>query len=117
MDKIIITSSGILAIAGIYWFFFGKKDEFMETKNLWDIVVDGGYRPSTIRVKQGQKTSLTFTRRDPNACLEEFIIEDFKIKEYLPMNKPVSVTITPQSKGSFGFHCGMNMFHGNIVIT
>lgn len=27
MDKIIVTIAGIAAIVGIYWFFFGKKEE------------------------------------------------------------------------------------------
>ncbi len=89
----------------------------MEAQSSWDIVVDGGYKPNIITLKQGQKSTLTFTRKDPNTCLEDFIIEDFKIKKYLPMNEPVSVTITPPSKGSFGFHCGMNMFHGRIEVV
>lgn len=117
MDKIIVSVVGITGIAAIYWFFFGKKEEIMQAKNSWDITVNGGYQPNTITIHQGQPATLTFTRRDPNTCLEDFIIEDFKIKQYLPMNKPVSVTITPPSKGTFGFHCGMNMFHGRIVVV
>lgn len=117
MEKILISVLGIGFIGAIYWFFFGKKEKVMEAKSSWDILVDGGYKPSVITLKAGQKSTLTFTRKDPNTCLEDFIIEDFKIKQYLPLNKPVSVTITPPSKGAFGFHCGMNMFHGRIEIV
>lgn len=117
MDKIIVTITGLLTIIGIYWFFFGKKEEAMEAKNSWDILVEGGYKPATIAVPLGKKTTLTFTRKDPNSCLEEVIIEDFKIKEFLPINKPVTITISPAKTGTFRMHCGMNMFHGKIEVV
>ena len=116
MDKIIVTLSGISLIAIIYWFFFGKKEEAMDAKNSWNITVDGGYKPATIKVFKDKPATLTFTRRDPNSCLEELVFPDYKIKEYLPLNKPVTVTLPPPPKPS-GFHCGMNMFHGRIEIS
>lgn len=117
MDKIIITITGLGIIGAIYWFFFGKKEEAMEANSALTIIVDGGYTPNSIRLKQGKKTTLTFIRKDPNTCLEDFYIPDFKVKEYFPMNKPVDITLTPPTKGTFGFHCGMNMFHGKIEVT
>lgn len=116
MDKIIITLSGISMITTIYWFFFGKKEEVMDAKNSWDITVDGGYKPVTIKVFKDKPATLTFTRRDENSCLEELVFPDYKIKEYLPMNKPVTITLPPPHKSS-GFHCGMNMFHGRIEVA
>jgi plastocyanin domain-containing protein len=114
MDKIIVSSVGIAFIGAIYWFFFGKIEKSSSETH---ILVDGGYKPSVIRIPQGKSTTLTFVRKDPNTCLEDFYIPDFKIKEYLPMNKPVVITLTPPSKGTFGFHCGMNMFHGKIEVV
>lgn len=117
MDKIIVTALGIASIAGIYWFFFGKKEEHMEPKNSWDILVEGGYNPSTIFIPSGKPSTITFTRKDPSSCLEEVVLPDFKIKKFLPLNESVTITVSPAKPGAYSMHCGMNMFHGRIVVT
>jgi len=117
MDKVIVTSSGIALIAVIYWFFFGKKEEVMETNSAWDILVEGGYKPSTIRIPAGKSSTITFTRKDSNTCLEEIVLPDFKIKKFLPLNEPVAITVSPTKPGAYTMHCGMNMFHGRIVVV
>jgi plastocyanin domain-containing protein len=55
-------------------------------------------------------------RTDSNNCLEEVILSDFKIRKHLPLNQKVSVTITPQVEGEFDYACGMNMYHGKIIV-
>jgi len=117
MDKIIVSIVGMVGIAAIYWFFFGKKEEAVTAENSMTIAVDGGYKPNVIRLKQGKKTTLTFIRRDANSCLEELVFPDYKIKKYLPMNKPVAITLSPTQKGTSVFHCAMNMFHGRIEVV
>ncbi len=123
MDKLIVSTTGIAIIAGIYWFFFGKKlseaksrSAGEEASDTWSITVSGGYKPKTIKVVKDKPATLTFTRTDPTACLEEIVFPDYKIKEFLPLNKPVTITLPPPHKPS-GFHCGMNMFHGRIEIA
>lgn len=117
MDKLLVTLFGLFGMYGIYWFFFGKKDDTVETKQDWTIVVDGGYAPSTIKISKNKPATITFTRNDPNSCLEEINIDAFRIKAYLPLGKSVTVTIPPAPSGTYGMHCGMNMFHGRIVVV
>jgi plastocyanin domain-containing protein len=112
-----VTFLGLGLICFIYWFFFGKNDDAIKTSVNGEIIVRGGYKPSIIKVQANQETKLTFLRKDENSCLEEIVIPDFKIKEYLPMNTPVSIRITPTHKGEFDFHCGMNMYHGKIIVV
>ena len=81
-----------------------------------DIIVDGGYSPSTIVVKKGQTIKLNFLRKDPSSCLEEVVLGEFKIRRYLPLNKKVTIEIKPQKEGEFPFECGMNMYHGKIIV-
>ncbi len=116
MDKIIVSIVGVSLIGFIYWFFFGKSNETVSVGESIDIDVDGGYKPESIKIKNGKTTKLIFTRTDPNSCLEEIIIPDFKIKEYLPLNKKVEITITPNKPGIYQTHCGMGMFHGKIIV-
>lgn len=117
LDKIIALIFSLSGIIFTYWFFLGKKDEVVDVKDNADIIVKGGFNPSTIAVRKGETTTLNFTRRDSNPCLEEVVLSDFKIKKYLPMNKKVSIPITPEKAGKYDITCGMNMFHGKIIVS
>lgn len=111
-----MTLSGFGLIAFIYFFFFGKKEEEAVAGETPKILVDGGYKPANIRIKKGKTTILKIIRRDPNSCLEEIVLPEFKIKKFLPLNEEVEIPINPQKSGEFGFHCGMNMYHGKLIV-
>lgn len=117
IDEIIVT---LLSFAGIFftfWFFLMKKEDVVEAREEIDIIVDGGYSPETIQIPVGKTTKLNFTRKDPSSCLEEVVLSDFNIRKYLPLNKKVSVEITPKTEGKYQFSCGMNMFHGKLIVV
>ena len=117
MDKILVISGGIGLIAFIWWFFFGKREGVtVVAEGKVDVVVDGGYKPAVIKIKKGEKTTISLLRKDPNSCLEEFILPDFKVSKFLPVGEKVDIEITPTKSGEFGFHCGMNMFHGKVIV-
>lgn len=116
MDKIIVTVGGGALIAFIYWFFFGKREGVVKVEGKVQILVSGGYKPENIEIKKGKETKLVFERTDPSSCLEEVVIPDFKIRRYLPSGKKTEIKITPEREGVFEIHCGMNMFHGKIVV-
>lgn len=114
-DKIfvLIGSTGLIGI--IYWFFLGSSQKKVSVKKSVNIAVSGGYDPSSITVPVNQPITITFLRTDPTSCLEEVIIPDLKIKRTLPLNQSVSVTFTIPQPGEYPFHCGMNMYHGQII--
>lgn len=116
IDKVLITILGIGGIVFTYWFFLMKREKEVIASGSIDITVEGGYSPSTISIPKGKTTKLNFLRKDPTDCLEEVVLSDFKIKRYLPLNQKVTVEVTPQRSGEFGFSCGMNMFHGKIIV-
>ncbi len=91
LDKLIVTTIDLFVIFFVYWFFLMKRENQVEVSDSVDIIVDGGYSPSTIVVKKGQLTKINFLRKDPSSCLEEVVIEDFKIRKYLPLNKKITV--------------------------
>jgi plastocyanin domain-containing protein len=117
VDKIVVSSIGAFIVAGIYWFFFGNKKDSAEALGSVTIIVEGGYKPKNIKIPKNQTTSLIFLRKDTNTCLEELVLPDFKIKKYLPVHKPITITLSPKKLGTYNFHCGMNMFHGTIEVT
>jgi len=116
LDEIVVLILGSGLIVFVYWFFLMKKEEVVEAQGEIDIVVEGGYTPSSIVLKLGQLTTINFLRKDPSSCLEEVVAPEFKLKKYLPLNEKVSVEITPKETGEFTFSCGMNMYHGKIVV-
>jgi plastocyanin domain-containing protein len=117
IDKIIVLIISILGIIFTYWFFLRKNDKEIEViGDEIDILVQGGYKPASVIIPLNKTTKLNFLRKDSSSCLEEVVLADFKIKKFLPMNEKVSIRLTPQKKGEFGFSCGMNMFHGKIIV-
>ncbi len=118
LDKILVAIASIGGVVLTYWFFLMKKEgeAVVVAAGNVDIVVEGGYSPSVISIPKGQATTINFTRRDPSSCLEEVVLPDFRVRKYLPLNKKVPITLTPQKSGEFDFACGMNMFHGKIIV-
>lgn len=116
VDKIFVTIFGFLAIAFTYWFFLMKREKEVVAQDEIDIVVEGGYSPEVISIPKGKTTKLNFIRKDPSDCLEEVVLPDFKIRKRLPLNQKVTIEITPTKTGTFGFACGMNMFHGKLLV-
>lgn len=116
MDKIIVALGGLGIIGFIWWFFFGKQDEAVLAGETVNILVNGGYSPESIKIKNNKTTKLIFKRTDKNSCLDEIVIPDFKIKKYLPLNTDVEINITPKKAGVYKTQCGMGMFHGKIIV-
>ena len=116
IDKIIVVIFGLIGIVFTYWFFLMKKEDVVSVADSVDITVKGGYSPSTISIPKGKTTKINFMRSDPSSCLEEVVLSDFKIRKYLPINQKVTIEVTPKESGEFDFTCGMNMFHGKIIV-
>lgn len=117
IDQVIILAGGALSMTFVYWFFFMKKEEVVKANEKIEIIVSGGYKPSTIEIPVNKKTEISFLRKDASSCLEEVVLSEFKIKKFLPVNKKVSIEIKPEKKGVYDFSCGMNMFHGKLIVN
>lgn len=116
MDKLLVAVFGFSGIVFTYWFFLMKKEKEVAVKTEVDITVSGGYSPEVVSIPLGKTTKINFIRTDPTDCLSEVVLPDFRIKKELPLDKKVTVEITPEKKGEFGYACGMNMYHGKIVV-
>jgi plastocyanin domain-containing protein len=117
IDKVLVLLVSASAILFTYWFFLMRKEkEVSAVGDSVDIIVEGGYKPEVISIPAGKTTKINFLRKDPSSCLEEVVLGDFKIRKFLPLNQQVSIEVTPQKKGEFGFSCGMSMFHGKLIV-
>ena len=115
-DKIVVTVVGFIGMAFTYWFFLMKNEKEVAVYGSVDITVEGGYSPEVISIPKGKTTKISFIRKDPSSCLEEVVLGDFKVRKYLPLNQKVTVELTPQKSGEFVYACGMNMYHGKIIV-
>ncbi len=112
---------GLTLIAFTLWFFFGQRESEKAALGVGGvqeikIIVQGGYSPDRIEVKQGQPVRLLFQREESTACTEQVIFSDFGIARMLPQGQIVPIEFTPTKSGEFTFHCGMNMVRGQLLV-
>jgi plastocyanin domain-containing protein len=81
-----------------------------------EIVVDGGYKPAQVEVRQGERVRLKFVRKEYAGCTREVVIPALGIRRELPPNKVVTIDLPALAPGEYEFRCGMNMVRGAIVV-
>ncbi|HYP29878.1 MAG TPA: cupredoxin domain-containing protein [Blastocatellia bacterium] len=120
--EIIVNVSGLAAIAWVIWYFWAWRGESVSARTSAggvqeiDVTVKGGYQPSTIVARAGERLRLNFTRREASLCGEEVVIPDFGKRAHLPENKSVTLEVTPDEPGEYEFTCGMNMYRGKLIV-
>ena len=120
--QILVVIVVVAAIAFIAWWFFGKHDQGQSQAQVKGnsqearITVNGGYSPETVVLKQGVPAKLVFNRLDKSNCLKEVVFKDFGISEELPIKQDKIIEIDTIKAGEYTYACGMDMFHGKVVI-
>ncbi len=81
-------------------------------------VTENGFEPKEIKVKKGQPVTLSFLRTTDRTCIKAIDIPAEKVKNFaLPLDKAVTLTITPAKAGVEKFHCtAMAMGDGRIIV-
>lgn len=78
-------------------------------------VTASGFEPKDLKLKKGEPTEITFTRVAEGTCITA-VVGLTKNKIDLPLNKPVTVTLTPEKTGTIPFSCPMGMGDGKVVV-
>lgn len=85
------------------------------------VVADGrGFTPSKVTLAKGgpgSKGTVTFTRTSDETCAKEVVVPELKIKEDLPLNRPVTLQIPTDDAKTLTFQCGMGMYKSSIVVN
>lgn len=122
MVQIITLVISLSLIAAIVWWFFGNHKTEAQTAEIneevqrIEIVVEGGYKPEVITLKQGVPAEVTFLRKSASSCFDEVLLPDFGKQAALKVNEPHIFTFTPKEAGEFTYSCGMHMFFGKIEV-
>ncbi|MHA8110157.1 cupredoxin domain-containing protein [Lactobacillaceae bacterium Melli_B4] len=122
MIKIIVLLIGLALIAFIAWWFFGNHAADAASSSVVNdhqtvaVEVNGGYSPEVITLQRGIPATLQFTRKDASGCLDHVVFADFGINQALPQNQTESVNIDTSKPGTYQWACGMDMFHGKVIV-
>lgn len=122
MTSLVTIIVGLVLIAAIIWWFFGKHTEVAaNAKQVADsqdatIVVKGGYSPSTVILKKGVPAKVNFELKDQTACLSHVVFDSLGVNKDLTKQKVTTVDIPTDKSGEYDFACGMDMFHGKVVV-
>ena len=122
LAQVAVTFGGSLAIAGIVWFFWLKRQAGVRaalTSSGYQeatVLVKGGYTPDTIVVERGKPVRLVFRREESSPCSELVVFDDFGKSATLPEGEPVAVELMPTEPGRFPFTCQMGMLRGTLVV-
>lgn len=118
--QILVNLLGLGVITWIIWYFWlwqrNNSSVTIIKDKVIDIIVKGGYQPKAVSTKVGQPITLNFTRKESSPCGEEVVFPDFGKRVHLPEGKTVSVEINPSKIGVYEFTCGMNMYHGKLIV-
>lgn len=79
-------------------------------------ISDDGVSPIRISATKGVPLKLNFTRKTNGTCITALVIQDYDIKQELPLNKTVSVELTPKASGKVRVACGMGMTFAVLAI-
>lgn len=80
------------------------------------VIVKNGYEPSEVHFKQGKPAELTFKMKTDNSCLQKVVFKDLNKDIDLFENKIATVEIPTDKSGEYDFACGMDMFHGKVIV-
>jgi plastocyanin domain-containing protein len=79
-------------------------------------VTKDGFVPSTVTVKHGKPVKLVVTRKVERTCVTDIVSKDLAVNHALPLDKPVTVEVTPKKPGEYRFACAMGMVGGTLKV-
>ncbi|MDO4856191.1 MAG: cupredoxin domain-containing protein [Limosilactobacillus gorillae] len=122
MAQVLVAIGGLILIGAICWWFFAKHEAKVGRATMEGdhqvatVVVNGGYTPSTVVLKKGVAGSVKFEMNDSTACLSHVVFEQLGQNLDLTKQKTTTVTIPTDQAGEFNYACGMDMFHGKVIV-
>ncbi|MDO4902734.1 MAG: cupredoxin domain-containing protein [Limosilactobacillus sp.] len=122
MTSIFAIIVAVILIGLIAWWFFGNHGQTsaQATQGAQEqtatVVVKGGYSPETVVLKKGVPAKLNFDMQDHTACLSHVVFSSLGVDKDLTKQKVTTIDIPTDKAGEINFACGMDMFHGKVVV-
>ena len=87
-----------------------------QTKKVVVNAENHGYKPDVITLKAGKPAQIKFIPSDNMGCMNEIVFKDLGVDKTLDDKKEITVDIPTDKPGTYNFACGMDMFHGKVVV-
>ena len=87
-----------------------------QTKKVVVNAENHGYKPEVVTFKQGKPAQLKFIPSDYMGCMNEVVSKDLNFDTKLDGQKEVTIDIPTDKPGTYNYACGMDMFHGKVVV-
>ncbi|MDK6802778.1 cupredoxin domain-containing protein [Lactobacillus mulieris] len=105
----------------IWWFFIREVNDTAlakanQNKQKAQIVIQGGYSPSTLVLQKGIPAEVEFLQKDSTACLAEVRSAELALDKKIAPGEKVTIKVPTDQVGEYNYSCGMNMFHGKVVV-
>jgi hypothetical protein len=79
-------------------------------------VTPGGIEPPEVRVAAGQPLTLEVTRTTEQTCATELVVPGGEPdRVLLPLDRPVTIALTPQQPGVLRYGCAMGQMVGGVL--
>jgi hypothetical protein len=108
-------SVGLVAVAALSWSNLSHAAEKVRTVEIK--VTEKGFEPARVNVVKGEPLKLIVTRTTANTCATEIEIHDANARADLPLDRPVTLTFTPQVDGELKYACSMDMITGVLEVA
>lgn len=79
-------------------------------------VTDDGFVPKSVEVAKGQPVTLVITRQVEATCATEAVFAKSGQKYDLPLHVAVRIPIPTDTADTLKYACGMDMYHGQVVV-
>ena len=87
-----------------------------QTKKVVVNAENHGYKPDVIPFKAAKPAQIKFIPSDNMGCMNEIVFKDLGVDKTLDDKKEITVDIPTDKPGTYNFACGMDMFHGKVVV-
>lgn len=87
-----------------------------QTKKIVVNAENHGYKPDTVTFKVGKPAQLKFIPSENMGCMNEVVSRDLNFNEKLDGKKEIIVDVPTYKPGTYNYACGMDMFHGKVVV-
>ncbi len=77
---------------------------------------NGTYDKPQITVKAGVPVQFNFSAEANAGCGRQLVIPEYGVNMVSKNGETQSATFTPKAPGTISFHCGMNMWRGQITV-
>ena len=104
----------VIAAASLSIAVLGQGHKAMATQKA-NVVVDNGFKPSTISVKVGKPVQLTFDTKH-HGCASKIVFTSMHMSKAIQDGKKTVFTFTPKKSGKLTFTCDMGMYNGTVVV-